>query len=90
MQKDPLISALVGALFLGSAAILALGVVYHQNYKHAQKLSPQLAASQQARAIGAALASESLEYRQQHNATALDPILISVGVNPNAAVTPKR
>lgn len=90
MQKDPLISALVGALFLGSVAIFALGLRYEMQFRALRDLQPQLADSQRARSIGLALANESLEFRRQHNATALDPILISVGINPSAATAPKK
>lgn len=90
MQKDPVISALVGALFLGSVAIFALGLSYESHFRQLRQLQPKLLESQKARSIGLALANESVEYRRQHNAPALDPILISVGINPNAATAPKK
>ena len=83
MQRDSLISALVGALFLGSAAVLALGIGYHYQSRQLRRLQTQLMAIQNTRIIAESLANEAVEY-SKHN-PAINPVLLRAGIRPPTA-----
>ena len=80
MQKDPLISALVGALFLGAAVVLALAVGFEMHARHIRRLQPQLVQIQNSKLVIDALAGDAVEYSKRN--PAIDPILQSVGMKP--------
>lgn len=85
MQRDPLISALVGALFLVSAVILALGIGYHYQSRQSRRLQAQLLATQNTRMVAEALANEAIAY-SRHNA-AINPVLLRAGIRPAGQAT---
>jgi hypothetical protein len=80
MQKDPLIAALVGALFLGSAAILVLGLRYNHQAGLNRQLQAQFMNIQNARATAVALANDAVEYSKRN--PSIDPILQQAGLKP--------
>ena len=82
MQKDPLIAAMVGALLLGSIAVLALGVRYELLSRQNRRLQAQFMAVQNSRAQVQALVNETLEYSKRN--PAINPILQHAGVLPAA------
>lgn len=87
MQKDPLISALVGALFLGAVVVVVLVASFEYHSRHIRKLQPQLVNIQNNRAIVNSLANDAMEYSKRN--PSIDPILQSVGVKPGGKTAAK-
>lgn len=77
MQKDPLIAALVGALLIGSAAILALGLRYDHQARLNRRLQAQFANVQNTRMMTEALVNDAMEYGKRN--PAINPILLQAG-----------
>lgn len=82
MQKDPLIAALVGALFLGSAAILALGLRCDHQARVSRRLQAQFLSVQNTRVMVDALVNDSLDYSKRN--PAISSILLQAGVKPGS------
>ena len=80
MQKNSMVAALVGAIFIGSAVVLALGLRYDYQARLNRRLQAQFLVMQNKRATVEALANETLEYSKRN--PAINPILIQAGINP--------
>jgi hypothetical protein len=90
MQKNPLLAAMVGALLLGSVAILGLAMLHEYHFRQLRRLQPQLLAAQNNRALVTGLIAEALEYSNRN--PAINPILEGIGAKPgrSAAGAPAR
>ncbi len=84
MQKDPLISALVGALLLGSIATLALGIGFQVQAGRNRVLQAQIMNIQNTGMLTEALATDALQYSRRN--PAIIPVLQRVGMQiPSAS-----
>lgn len=83
MKNSPLITTLMVAACVLSAAVLALAAVYESHYRALRTIQPKLAYAQNAQNIVNALAMDAVEY-SKHN-PAIDPILVGAGLKPGSA-----
>jgi hypothetical protein len=87
MQKDPVISALLGALLLGAIATFLLGARYQNLSKQALNLHAQVANMQAQGVAAQSLANDALVYSRTH--PNIIPVLQRVGLNIPSA-NPKQ